>query len=384
MARGFALSASVSFGSRDPVASNRKSGGIHPALFYGLFVVLLGTNALTAVGLLMAPDIARLMGGQNDMVVAAYEDRLAQMRVEIDRLHSRSYAQAGDMNLQLQELSQQQEALLEQHQLVKALVEKADQLGIAAIPMQQEPPETLALAIAPSGNPDVAATARSVERMMAETQEAMSGIAVAANQRTAGIVEALGELGIAVDLPAASTGVGGPLLPPRADAGAATIEDANAVMDALLRYKAARDGINAAPVRMPIAGNYRQSSTFGNRSDPFTGRRAFHSGLDFAAATGTTVFSAGEGVVSFVGDRSGYGKVVEVRHANGLLTRYAHLSSQLAREGQAVSTGTPIAKVGSTGRSTGPHLHFEVRRADEALDPKPFLETGKRLGAILG
>jgi murein DD-endopeptidase MepM/ murein hydrolase activator NlpD len=135
---------------------------------------------------------------------------------------------------------------------------------------------------------------------------------------------------------------------------------------------------------MPIAGNFRQSSGFGNRTDPFTGGKAFHSGLDFAAPKGTVVYSAGEGVVTFVGERSGYGNVVEVTHAGGLVTRYAHLSGFLSEKGQAVNTGTPIAKVGSTGRSTGPHLHFEVRKADGALNPKTFLEAGKRLLALLG
>nr|WP_246204453.1 M23 family metallopeptidase [Devosia marina] len=134
---------------------------------------------------------------------------------------------------------------------------------------------------------------------------------------------------------------------------------------------------------MPIVGNFRQSSGYGNRKDPFTGGRAFHSGLDFAAPTGTTVLSAGKGVVIFAGLRSGYGKVVEVAHGNGLVTRYAHLSAFLSQKGQRVQTGTPIAKVGSTGRSTGPHLHFEVHRADKSVDPKPFLDTGKRILAML-
>lgn len=374
---------SASFASRTDQEQKPARFGIHPGLFYGMFALLLGANALTGTALLMAPDIARLMGGQKELVVAAYEDRLAQMRVEIDRLHSRSYAQAGDINLQLQELSQQQEVLLEQHQLVRALVDKADELGIASAPAIS-PVADLSLVTTPSGNPDVTETAVAVDRMMVETQAAMTGIATAAIARTDGIVSELGKLGIRVELPEAGlNGVGGPLLPGVSAEAAPMIDDANAVMDALLRFKAARDGINAAPVHMPIAGNYRQSSTFGNRTDPFTGGRAFHSGLDFAAAKGTTVYSAGDGVVSFVGTKSGYGEVVEVRHGNGLLSRYAHLSAHLAYEGQKVTTGTPIAKVGSTGRSTGPHLHFEVRREDGALDPKPFLEAGKRLGAML-
>lgn len=359
--------------------------GIHPALFYSVFALLLAGNAVFATAFLMAPDIARLMGGQNEMVLSAYEDRLAQMRVEIDRLHSRNYAQAGDMNLQLQELSAQQEVLLEQHQLVRALVTKADQLGIAAIDEAPTEPMQLSVVTTLSGNPDVAATAASVSQMMDETQRAMNGIALTATERTLGIVNELKKLGVTMNLSlAGSEAVGGPFIAATDEAlTSPMIEDANAVMDALLRYKAARDGLSMTPVHMPIAGNFRQSSGYGNRRDPFTGKRAFHSGLDFAAPTGTTVLSAADGVVSYVGERSGYGKVVEIDHGNGLVSRYAHLSAYIAQKGQRVVTGTPIAKVGSTGRSTGPHLHFEVRRNDSALDPKAFLETGKRILAML-
>lgn len=349
-----------------------------------MFALLLGANALTGTALLMAPDISRLMSGQNEQVITAYEDRLAQMRVEIDRLHSRNYAQAGDINLQLQELSQQQDVLLEQQLLVRALVTKADQLGIAAADLPA-PVADLALVTTETGNPDLSATAQSVTQMIAETQSAMTGIATAATTRTENIVTELGKLGIRLDLPSSGdTAMGGPYLAPTDETGdAMMIEDANAVMDALVRYKFARESLETAPVHMPISGNFRQSSSFGNRKDPFTGGRAFHSGLDFAAPTGTIVTSAAAGTVIFAGVKSGYGKVVEVQHENGLVTRYAHLSAHLARAGQVVATGTPIAKVGSTGRSTGPHLHFEVHRANGAIDPKPFLETGKRLLALL-
>jgi len=377
---------SASFATADRKVREPARRGIHPALFYAMFALLFGANALTATALLMAPDIARLMSGQNELVIAAYEDRLAQMRVEIDRLHSRNYAQAGDINLQLQELSQQQEILLEQHQLVRALVDKAGQLGIASADIGLSAPLAALPVNAPGGNPDVAETAQAIARMMDETQLAMTGIAEAASARTEDIVTEMGRLGIRLTLPEGGLdGVGGPLLDAiDAADGSPMIEDANAVMAALLRYKAARDSIDQIPVNMPITGNFRQSSGFGNRKDPFTGGRAFHSGLDFAAPTGTIVVSAAAGEVSFVGTRSGYGKVVEVTHANGLVTRYAHLSAQLVRTGQAVNAGTPIAKVGSTGRSTGPHLHLEVRRNDQPLDPKPFLDAGKRLLALLG
>nr|WP_282565500.1 M23 family metallopeptidase [Paradevosia shaoguanensis] len=150
-------------------------------------------------------------------------------------------------------------------------------------------------------------------------------------------------------------------------------------MSALLRFKSAREAIDAAPVHKPFDGVLRQSSTFGNRRDPFTGRSAFHSGIDFPAPSGTSVLSAGAGKVTFVGQQSGYGNMVEIDHGNGLITRYAHLSAFLVKEGQVVATGSPIAKVGSTGRSTGPHLHFEVRRDENAVNPQQFLNVGTRL-----
>jgi murein DD-endopeptidase MepM/ murein hydrolase activator NlpD len=127
----------------------------------------------------------------------------------------------------------------------------------------------------------------------------------------------------------------------------------------------------------------RVSSNFGNRKDPFTGGRAFHAGIDFPAPRGTPVLSAGYGKVTFVGQRPGYGNTVEVTHGTGLVTRYGHLSAFIAKEGDIVSAGTPIAKVGSTGRSTGPHLHFEVRRQNVALDPGKYLAAGNRLAQFL-
>lgn len=351
-----------------------------------MFTVLLAGNGLLGTAFLLAPDIARLMSGQNDQVVEAYEDRIAQLRVEVDRLHSRSYAQAGDINLQLQELSQQQEVLTEQHQLVKVLVDKAGALGIDTAALTPPPSDDVALtAPVNSGNADIDATAAAIAQMMGETQYAMTAIAETATARTDNIVSELKGLGIRVDLPGSLDGVGGPLLAAIDEPDSSPmIEDANAVMAALVRYKAARESLDIAPIHMPIAGNFRQSSGFGNRRDPFSGGRAFHSGLDFAAASGSIVMSAGKGTVSFVGTRSGYGNVVEVTHPNGLVSRYAHLSSFLSEEGQAVNTGTPIAKVGSTGRSTGPHLHFEVRKSDNAIDPKEFIAAGKRLLASLG
>ena len=114
----------------------------------------------------------------------------------------------------------------------------------------------------------------------------------------------------------------------------------------------------AQPLRIPLSNN--ESSAFGWRADPFTGARRFHAGIDLKAAYGREVPAAGAGRVAYAGDQGGYGLTVVVDHPNGTQTRYAHLSSLSVKPGEEVAQGTLVGRVGSTGRSTGPHLHFEV------------------------
>jgi murein DD-endopeptidase MepM/ murein hydrolase activator NlpD len=121
------------------------------------------------------------------------------------------------------------------------------------------------------------------------------------------------------------------------------------------------------------------SSSYGYRADPFTGGAAFHAGLDFPGPMGSPIYAAANGVVSFVGNKQGYGNCVEIDHGNGLMTRYAHLSRFAARVGDKVDAGKAIAAMGSTGRSTGPHLHFEVRINDRPVNPRPFLEAARNV-----
>jgi len=384
------------FGAPHKPRSQRPAQGIRPSLFYGLFAALFATNMVTFVALLMAPDIAALVGGQNTAVAAAYEDRIAQLRVEVDRLHSRQFAQTGDINLQLQELTQQQEVLLEQHQLVKQLAEKAAALGLDAttLPAANDDeadaaPASLApaayMAMPRSRTDELAEVGASMSQMMQDSRMALAALGESATESTDTIVSTLGTLGIRPKLPDdLGDGIGGPLLPPQDGEDSSTIvDDANQVYLALARFKAARGAIDAAPIHKPLDGYSRISSGYGNRKDPFTGGRAFHAGIDFSAPRGTLVLSAGYGKVTFVGERSGYGNVVEVTHSSGLISRYGHLSAFLVKEGQVVATGTPIAKVGSTGRSTGPHLHFEVRRKDNSVDPSPYLAAGRELARFL-
>lgn len=121
----------------------------------------------------------------------------------------------------------------------------------------------------------------------------------------------------------------------------------------------------------------QMTSGFGVRSDPFHGRAKQHSGVDLAKPTGTPIYATANGQVGRAGSVGSYGNLVEINHGNGYQTRYAHMHRIFVRPGQIVRRGMKIGEVGSTGRSTGPHLHYEVRYRGKALDPTPFIK-GKR------
>jgi len=143
----------------------------------------------------------------------------------------------------------------------------------------------------------------------------------------------------------------------------------NVLEDFLLNRKL-REEVH--PEGRPVTAGY-VSSRFGNRTDPFTGRAAFHKGVDFAGREGADVVAVASGVVIWSGDRYGYGQMVEVNHGNGYVTRYAHNSENLVAVGDTVKRGQTIAVMGSTGRATGPNLHFEVLRNGRVVDPLTYV-----------
>ena len=126
------------------------------------------------------------------------------------------------------------------------------------------------------------------------------------------------------------------------------------------------------PSARPVHSGY-VSSQFGFRRDPFNGSVRMHKGIDFAGPIGTEIYSVGGGVVSFTGEKSGYGTAVEIDHGDGLTSRYAHLSAAKVSEGQVVKKGDLVALMGNSGRSTGPHLHLEVLKNGEQVDPREYL-----------
>jgi murein DD-endopeptidase MepM/ murein hydrolase activator NlpD len=137
-------------------------------------------------------------------------------------------------------------------------------------------------------------------------------------------------------------------------------------------------GMKHVPLTTPVAGpSFERTSGFGARVDPFTGRYAFHPGVDWSGPTGALVRSTAPGTVVWADVRGGYGKMVEINHGYGIHTRYAHLSSILVHVGTRVGEGAPVGKLGSTGRSTGPHVHYEIWYDDVVRNPRNFIEAGR-------
>ena len=226
---------------------------------------------------------------------------------------------------------------------------------------------------------------RSLNRIEGDQTKALGAIDRAADRsasRAAGIVAETGLDPAKLSLPNAEGGVGGPYLPADLDPNAPALDPA------LIRV--ARDVATAqrlkallsfVPLRMPLSGDPSVTSPFGYRADPFLGRPALHPGVDLAESFGAEIHAAAAGRVVHAGPAGGYGNMVEIDHGNGLVTRYAHMSETLVEEGQEVDKGAILGRLGSTGRSTGPHLHYEVRVDGEPVDPERYLRAGADLAA---
>ncbi len=145
------------------------------------------------------------------------------------------------------------------------------------------------------------------------------------------------------------------------------------LLEEMLARREVRDQV--IPSGRPLKAGY-VSSYFGKRTDPFTGKKKYHKGMDFVGKRGSEVLAVAAGVVTESGRMSGYGNVVEIRHADGYVTRYAHNQENLVKVGDRVEKGEPIAMLGSTGRSSGPHVHFEVRKNGKIVNPARFIKGG--------
>ena len=182
-------------------------------------------------------------------------------------------------------------------------------------------------------------------------------------------------------LPESERAIGGPYIP---------LEDENAGINSALHQQLYRissnlerlQNLSASVAKIPLAlpiHDFRLTSSFGPRIDPFKKRAAFHSGVDFGTATGTPVYATLPGTVTRAGYKGPYGLVVEIDHGNGFRTRYGHLARSRVRRGQSVDFQQHIADAGNSGRSTGPHLHYEVWYEGKVRNPVAFLDSGKQV-----
>jgi murein DD-endopeptidase MepM/ murein hydrolase activator NlpD len=243
--------------------------------------------------------------------------------------------------------------------------------------------------LAAADNPNLDAAARlslisvSLDRVERRQTTAVGEIAADARAGAARLSAVVARAGLAADTlvaPAGEGGVGGPFIPLSVDPGAPAFDKALA--------DAARDVAEAdrlsrllpiLPVRAPLIGEAPVSSPFGYRRDPFLGLPMLHTGVDLVQDYGSEIHATAGGRVAHAGPMGGYGDMVEIDHGNGLVTRYGHLSEILVAEGQEVKAGALLGRLGSTGRSTGPHLHYEVRVDGEPVDPERFLAAGAPL-----
>jgi murein DD-endopeptidase MepM/ murein hydrolase activator NlpD len=338
-----------------------------------------------------------------------YEDRIAELRAQVDRISSRQLLDQEQYEQKLDQMLRKQSVLESRAATLSGLPgmtitgtirptgrgEPAPQQPLRPFQLNDRsdvsdprtrsamlPPSPAVTARASGVSGTLARLQRSLDHVEAAQTAALASIERRYNSRAQRIRGILTELGL--DNRRLRTrghdAIGGPLVAARLHADADAFEQhvhrlgiARAQLDRLTR------AIAAVPVRVPLMQPLELSSGFGVRVDPFIRAPAMHTGIDFRSNTGDPIRVTADGTVTTAGWSGGYGRMVEVDHGNGFATRYGHMSAISVSVGQSVKAGQFIGKVGSTGRSTGPHLHYETRVNGEAVDPHKFLRAGSRL-----
>lgn len=397
-------------------------------LFSGLalfFLVSIGFLGGTTY-LVFRDDLFDLVRERNADMQQAYEDRIARLRSEIDRISSRQILDNVSLDEKVEKIMSAQQGIADRQRAVGELIDKARSIGLidgqnapidgdkraSADPaditgsvtayaatrssadisrqfdaltakpasMASLSPTDLRL---PDGKPDFKAIASHLAAVDAEQAKAVEAIADAANARVDKAVDMVAGLGIQMKVPETSSSedaVGGPYIPlGMAQALAAAMDEADQAFGRIEKVKAEAARL---PLIRPLPGA-DMTSNFGSRRDPFLGSLAFHAGIDFRSPTGSDVKPTAPGVVTNAGWAGGYGNMVEIDHGNGITTRYGHLSRISVRVGDQVTRDSKIGEVGSTGRSTGPHLHYETRINGEPLNPINYINAGAKLASIL-
>jgi murein DD-endopeptidase MepM/ murein hydrolase activator NlpD len=390
----------------------------------GTVTVLGMWSAATATYFAFRDDVlTRLIARQAEMQYA-YEDRIAELRARVDRTTSRQLLDQEQFDQKLEQIMRRQTTLESRATALGAIPDTsvtgsirmpsrgaaAGEAGSSGTPKPSPISDTVIFVappdrearlesrapIVPAAQPNQFAKVRGVDNVLVRLQTSLDKVesrqiaALGAVEdgmesrvrRMRGVFSDLGLDMAQLEAATPRAAMGGPYVPVKLSA------DAGAFERQLYRINITRAQVERlnrtlalVPYRKPVVGEVEFTSGFGVRSDPFLGRPAMHTGLDFRAATGDPVRATANGKVVSSGWSGGYGRMVEVDHGNGLSTRYGHLSEINVRVGDQVRIGQVIGAVGSTGRSTGPHLHYETRVDGEAVDPQKFLRAGVRLSA---
>ena len=401
---------------------------VRPVAFWiivGSLVVMAGWSAVTATYFAFRDDVlTRLLTRQAQMQYA-YEDRIADLRGQVDRLASRQLLDQEQVESKLEQIARRQAMLESRSSALSSLPDPASTGSIKSAP-RAAAPAMLAPQSAPKPSPinDTVILIPPPEReaRLESRTPFNTGVRLAAVQTQAGIEGALARLQLSLDRYEASQvktlntleesydakarrmrniladlgldlGKIAPALPPRASGGPFVPASASGISTfdrQLYRIRLVRGQVDrltrtlsAVPIRKPMTGELDSTSGFGMRTDPFLRAPAMHTGLDIRADTGEAARATAAGTVTIAGWNGGYGRMVEVDHGNGFATRYAHLSAIDVEVGQTIRIGQIVGRVGTTGRSTGPHLHYETRVDGDPIDPQKFLRAGVRLGGML-
>ncbi|WP_411340443.1 M23 family metallopeptidase [Sphingopyxis sp. J-6] len=328
--------------------------------------LIAGLVLLAWAGATLAVLVNQLFSSGERAEVAQKQAAAAAAEARIAKYRDRVAETAADLEERQNQLDEWQKSYFGDE---PAIPGEAAAAGAEAKP---EPLKTSAI------DPNLPPEAQALARIEARQEAFSARLLAAVSARAAKAESAVAKLGLdpASLVRSAAAGRGGPFIPYRNRLGrAGELGKGFAALEgALFRMEVLERTLVAIPSGQP-ANVLMLSSSYGYRSDPFTGAGAMHSGLDFPGPIGSPILAAAPGKVVFVGQKSGYGNVVEVDHGQGILTRYAHLSGFTTKVGSAVAAGQQIAKMGSTGRSTGSHLHFEVRLNGAAVNPRRFLEA---------
>jgi murein DD-endopeptidase MepM/ murein hydrolase activator NlpD len=409
--------------AHDTVTVSRRSFTAGAALALALVAWALATGCY----FLFRDDITAGLLARQSAMQQAYEEKLGTLRAHLDRLASQTLLDQDGLDKRVAELAARQGLLETRQAFLTRLSDAVQPSGsLAGLPQDPEPAVPFASPPpAPAGGPygpdavkpmpvpesfdlrlrqpdgsqgkprtserlkmsardRLAQLQRSLEVLEGKQIHVLDRLSRAAEARLGNLRDAVREAGLnpdGLEAPLHKGGMGGPLVP-ITEAKKTLFEGLmDRVQTGLERLRHFERAVVALPFARPVPGDVDLTSGFGYRIDPFTRGPAMHTGLDFRAEHGAPVRAGGAGQVVAAEYAGGYGNMVEIDHGNGVTTRYAHLSAIAVSAGETVAAGAVLGRAGSTGRSTGPHLHYETRIDGEAVDPQRFLRAGTRIAA---